>query len=66
MFGVAVDVGEEKLVDEFGDYGATGVFLDAPKEHAREHPIAVEPMRIASQVLVYERIASIANILASR
>ena len=62
--GGQVDVSQDELVDELGPHPARPL-VDAPKRDAREHAVAVEPVRVDGEVFVVERVGAVAHILAA-
>lgn len=64
LCAVAVEVGQEILIDEFRLKFRPFLTLTA-KENTTEHAISVEPVGIPAQVLVRQRVAAITNVLAA-
>ena len=60
--GRQVDVGQDELVDELGLHPA-GSIVDAAKQDARKHAVAVEPVRIDGEVFMAERVGAVAHVL---
>ena len=56
-----VDISVDELIDELGHDGVA----DALEQHAAEHAVAIEPVRLAAEVLVLERVAAVADVLAA-